>query len=169
MTCKTATCRRYANLNEDGYCTTCVKKQQALALDVTPYPCGKCTKNCEDANKCLQCELCLEWFHIVCLDIAEEAYIWLKKLPGSRWFCNGCNPKLETLMEKANSIEAETKVLKTDMDNVKERLEKVEKKLQGSVHKEIGSALNERTDIERRKMNLIVFNLPEVEDPTKCQ
>ena len=69
-------------------------------------------------------------------------------------------------MEKANSIEAETKVLKTDMDNVKERLEKVEKKLQGSVHKEIGSALNERTDIERRKMNLIVFNLPEVEDPT---
>ena len=42
------------------------------------------------------------------------------------------------------------------MNNVKDRLDKVEKKVQGSVHKVIGSALNERTDIERRKMNLVV-------------
>ena len=166
MPCKTPKCRRYANLNGEGYCGTCYKKQQALNLDTTPYPCGKCAKNCQDTNKCVQCDLCLEWYHIICVDIGEEAYRWLKKLPGSRWFCDGCNPKLETIMEKANSLEAETKVLKTDMNSVKDRLDKVEKKLQGSVHKEIGSAINERTDIERRKLNLIVFNLPEIDDPT---
>ena len=118
-------------------------------------------------NVYIQCELCLSWFHTVCVDIADDAYLWLKKLTGTRWFCDGCNPKLENLMEKANSIEAETKVLKTDMTNVMDRLQKVEKKLEGSVHKEIGSALNERTDIERRKMNLIVFNLPEPEMPSE--
>ena len=139
---------------------------EAIKKDEIPYPCGKCDTNCTELNSCLQCELCLGWYHIICVDVAKEAYDWLVKLPGSRWFCPGCNPKLETIMEKANSIEIETKALKSDMATVKERLDKVEKKLQGSVHKEIGSALNERTDIERRKMNLVVFNLPEPESPT---
>ena len=169
VTCKTTQCRRYTNLDQDGYCPSCVKKQKAVKLDETPYPCGRCESDCKDTNKCMQCELCLAWFHIICVNIEQEAYLWLKKLPGSRWFCEGCNPKLENIMEKANSIEAETKALKTDMTNVKDRLEKVEKKLQGSVHKEIGSALNERTDIERRKLNLVVFNLPESECPPEIE
>ena len=162
-TCKTPRCSRYTRLNPDGYCPTCAVNQAKLLVDVTPYPCSKCSKNCTDENSCVQCELCFEWSHTVCLDISAESYKLLKSLTGSRWFCSRCDSKLDTIMEKAISIEVETKALKTEVNSVKDRLDIVERKLEGSVHKEIGTALNERTDIERRKLNLVMFNLPEIQ------
>ena len=160
-TCKTDKCRRYTRLDENGYCPTCVSRQNKLESDSTPYPCGKCGKNCVDVQSCLECELCFEWSHAICLDINADGYKLLKSMPGTRWFCTKCNTKLDTIMEKAITLEADTKLLQTEMNTVKDRLNTLEKKVEGSVHKEIGSALNERTDIERRKMNLVVFNLPE--------
>ena len=161
VVCKTTKCRVQTGINNDGYCVRCVRRQQELADDTVPYPCGTCSKNCDDENCGVLCELCLSWYHIVCVDMARAGYDWLKKMPGTRWFCNMCNSKVDKVMEKANSLEVETNILKTDMSDVKTRLEKVEKKLAGSVKQEIGSALSEQADIEKRKMNLVVFNLPE--------
>ena len=164
MVCKTTRCRVTKNLNIDGYCVECVKKQAKLDEDTVPWPCGKCSKNCTDQNSAMECELCFKWYHAVCVDIPLEAYTWMRKVTGARWFCSMCNSKVDKLMEKANSLEVETKVLRTDMNSVTKRLEIVEKKLEGSVKKEIGSALNEQVDIEKRKLNLVVFNLPEPEN-----
>ena len=125
--CRTTKCRAKNNLNSDGYCPSCMKKQDEIAKDKTPYPCAKCSKNCNDDDGGLMCELCLEWSHSVCVDISKEGYAWLRKLPGSRWFCAKCDSKIEKLMEKANSLEIESKTLRTDMTNVQDRLEKVEK------------------------------------------
>ena len=165
--CQTYKCRVKTGLNETGYCPGCVKKQAALADDSTPYPCGTCKKNCTNENMGMFCELCLTWYHAICVDIPKDGYEWLKKVKGSKWFCSGCGSKVDQILDKANSLEVETKILRTDMDDVKTRLEKVEKKLQGSVKQEIGTALNEQVDIEKRKMNLIVFNLPEPENVEK--
>ena len=79
----------------------------------------------------------------------------------SRWFCSKCTNKVDQLIEKANTLEIETKAVKADVEDLKTRMENVEKKLKGSVHKEISVAINEKADIERRKMNLVIFNLPE--------
>ena len=159
--CQTPRCRKYADLNENGFCPQCVKKQEKLSLDVVPYPCKTCSKNCKDENSCMQCDLCLDWHHIVCVDISKEAYQLLQNLSGSRWFCSKCNTKVDQLIEKANGLEIETQAVKEDVIALKKRMDNVEKKLTGSVEKEIAVALNEKTDIERRKLNLIVFNLPE--------
>ena len=111
-TCKTPRCNRYTRLNPDGYCPACAVNQAKLVEDDTPYPCAKCSKNCSDTNSCVQCELCFEWSHTVCLGISDECYKLLKTLSGSRWFCSGCDNKLDTIMEKAISLEVETKVNK---------------------------------------------------------
>ena len=110
----------------------------------------------------MQCDLCLDWHHAICLDISKDAYTWLRKLAGTRWFCSKCNSKVDQLIEKANSLEIETQTVKTEVIDLKKRMDNVEKKLQGSVTKEISVAINEKTDIERRKLNLVVFNLPEI-------
>ena len=162
--CQTSRCRTKTNLDKEGYCPTCIKKRDALAKDNIPWPCGKCSKNCDDENSSLECEFCFTWHHAVCVDVPLEGYKWMKKLSGARWFCSQCNSKLDKLVEKANSLEVETKILRSDVDQMNIRLETVEKKLEGSVKKEIGTALNEQVDIEKRKMNLLVFNLPEPEN-----
>ena len=159
--CQTTRCRKYANLDENGYCSVCVEKQKKLDSDVIPYPCKTCGKNCTDLQSCMQCDLCLEWNHAVCLDISDEAYQLLRTLKGTRWFCSKCTNKVDQLIEKANTLEIETKAVKADVEDLKTRMENVEKKLKGSVHKEISVAINEKADIERRKMNLVIFNLPE--------
>ena len=165
--CQTYKCRVKTGLNESGYCSACVRKKTALENDATPYPCGRCKKNCGELEMGVFCELCLTWYHAICVDIPKEAYEWIKKVKGNKWFCSDCGSKVDKILDKANSLEVETKILRTDMDDVKSRLEKVEKKLQGSVKQEIGTALNEQLDIEKRKMNLVVFNLPEPENIEK--
>ena len=47
------------------------------------------------------------------------------------------------------------------MIDIKDRLNKVEKKLEGTVHREIDQAIAEKNDIERRKCNLVIYNFPE--------
>ena len=79
--CKTTRCRVTTNIGNDGYCHKCVKKQEELANDNVPYPCGKCSKNCDDDSSGLMCELCLSWYHIICVDIARDAYDVLRKMP----------------------------------------------------------------------------------------
>ena len=61
-------------------------------------------------------------------------------------------------------LEAQTKALQVSMQKVETRLDSVESKISGTVHKEIHAAINERTDIENRKMNLVIYNLPEAVD-----
>ena len=72
MVCKTPRCRKYNNLNEDGFCPLCVDKQEMLENDVIPYPCKTCGKDCKDAQSCMQCDLCLDWHHAICLDISKD-------------------------------------------------------------------------------------------------
>ena len=159
--CLTPRCRKYTNLNDEGYCTTCVQKREKLEENVTPYPCATCQKNCKDENSCMQCDFCLEWSHTICIDMSNDTYKALIAVKGSRWYCSKCNTKVDNLLDKANSLELETQAVKSDVADLKKRMETVETKLKGSVEKEISMALNEKTDIERRKMNLVVFNLPE--------
>ena len=162
--CQAGRCRVKTALNSDGYCPGCVKKKAELEKDNVPYPCGKCKTNCTDENMAMFCELCLTWYHAICVGIPKEAYNWLRKVKGSKWFCTNCDSKVDKILDKANTLEVEMKVLRNEMDDVNTRLTKAEKKLEGSVKQEIGLAMNEQAEIEKRKMNLVVFNLPEPEN-----
>ena len=168
MTCKSNTCKVRTNLNNDGYCTKCAKQRQLLlTADNIAYPCGKCEQECVEKSACMQCEFCDKWYHIICIDMSPECYELTQKVPGFMWFCNSCKNKAVESVHKAAGLEAQTTALKSEVTEIKKRLDKVETKLSGSVNKEIEQAISEKQDIERRKLNLVLYNMPEQEKGEK--
>ena len=161
--CSTKGCRKYKNINENGLCPKHVSLKEKLAAsnDVAIYKCGTCKNPCEDNDRGILCPCCDTWFHSSCVDIDDDAYDVLMKIPRLKWNCDACDDKVEELLEKSGSLGAKTTALRVDLTKVEERLDAVESKLAGKVHKEIHTAINERADIERRKLNLVVYNLPE--------
>ena len=105
--CQTHKCRVKTALNDDGYCPGCVKKNAALEEDNVPYPCGHCKANCDDEGMGMFCELCLTWFHAICVNIPKEAYQWIRKVKGHKWFCSGCGSKVDKILDKANHQETQ--------------------------------------------------------------
>ena len=104
-TCKTRTCRRWKNLNPDGFCSGC---QPAIAVDEDTTPCSHCketfSEEDEDSNT-IGCDLCKSWYHINCIgsdelsaivNDPENSKITLGEL---RWFCPSCNDKLKDWIE----------------------------------------------------------------------
>ena len=162
--CVTPRCRKRKDLDKDGKCPNCVKALAKFKDSAqTPiWPCGVCNAECTDTVKAVDCDYCNIWFHIACVDIDDETYKMLMKTGSPlKWFCKDCDSRIEELFEKSKSLEKQTKVLQESMERVEKRLENVEAKVTGTVHKEINTAINERADIERRKMNLVIYNLPE--------
>ena len=162
ITCKYQRCRVRTNLTTDGYCQNHAKIQENLANEEEiPFPCGKCCKDVKDANKGIECNYCNIWFHALCIEIDELSYTHVKKLTGFKLYCDFCNDKVNTLIVKAVSLENRVETIHSEHEEIKKRLLIVENKLNGSVNKEITTALNEKVDIDRRKLNLVVYNLPE--------
>ena len=162
ITCKYTRCRVRTNLTTEGYCINHAKIQNELETEEEiPFPCGKCCKDVKDTNKGIECSYCNIWYHALCVEIDEDAYVCVRKLAGFKWYCDGCNDKVNTLIVKAVSLESQVHTIQTEHNEIKQRLTIVEKKLAGSVNKEIATALNEKVNIDRRKLNLIVYNLPE--------
>ena len=70
--CKTDNCRRYANLNDEGYCPTC-KPTPPPAEEVNDDPCNCCICKLEigDGDSTLGCDICGKWAHPKCAGPAE--------------------------------------------------------------------------------------------------
>ena len=164
--CVTDRCRKWKDLNSDRKCPACVKRikkyQDGKSSDPI-FPCGTCKNDCPEGSRSIMCDYCESWFHSQCVDLDDDAYDTLMKIKRLRWFCEACDSKVEEVIEKSNSLEKQTKALQSSLANVERRLDDVEAKVTGTVHREISSAINERADIERRKLNLVIYNLPEAQ------
>ena len=167
--CQTSGCSKRKDLNDDGKCPKCVEailKFKNKSSDDPVFPCGTCTQECDDKKRSIMCNYCERWFHSQCVNLEDEVYdFMMKRLKSLKWFCEACDVKVDEAIEKSTSLEKQTKSLQVGMVNMEKRLAAVESKVQGAVHKEIHTALNERADIDRRKCNLVVYNLPEVNIP----
>ena len=162
--CSTNGCRKWKDINNDGKCPRCVerlKKHQSAKSNDPIFPCGMCKQECEEDSRSTMCDCCETWFHNHCVDLSDEYYDVLMSIKRLRWFCEACDTRVDEALEKCNGLEKQTKALQISLANVEKRLDNVETKLAGTVHKEINSAINERADIERRKLNLVIYNLPE--------
>ena len=168
--CKADGCRNYGGLDPNGICPRCRNAQnkykKANPKDVASFPCGKCGLDCKEGQRSMGCNLCLKWYHTVCVEMSDDTYDALQKVTMTKWFCGeNCEQKADEAIEKLGGLEAQMKGLMLLVEENKKEIKFLTEKVTGKVHKEIHQAVNEMRDIEGRKMNLIVYNLPEAEIP----
>ena len=164
--CKIPRCMKWANLTADGICPrhdTLDKKDKG---DVV-YNCLDCDQVCTEQQKALLCERCNKWIHTSCADISDTFYDAFfeagSKLSCFHFYCKTCDGKVEEALQKYATLENDTKELKVEMTTVKDQLASIHKTIRTSIRTNISTAIDDKNELDKRKMNLIVFGLPEVE------
>ena len=95
-TCKTDKCRRWAQLNEDGFCPKCQHSsnnndEYDLEED---QECSHCNEKI-NGEFALACDCCHKWFDINCVGSSMLKDVLTKQpsnviLGGIKWICNKC-------------------------------------------------------------------------------
>ena len=70
------------------------------------------------------------------------------------WYCRHCREKCEEAIAKIDLLENQTKNLATKVTKLDDRVKEIEGRMTKNVHETIRSQLDERNDVERRKMNV---------------
>ena len=164
--CNVPKCNKYAQLTPDGICPRhdkLIKKQKGEVV----YNCLECSTPCTDTQKAMLCERCDEWTHSTCGGIDDDVYDMFfkegKKVTCFRYFCKKCDERVTEALEKYATLEHETQELKKDMVDVKEQLGSITKTIKTSIHENLSTAIDDKREIDKRKMNLIVFGLDEID------
>ena len=168
--CVTPGCSRFKDLNEDGLCPRCIASIAAIskAGKVPQYPCNVCKRECEEKDRSLLCDICEHWTHSTCVKMSEEEYNLIQRFNLTlNWYCSDkCWGRVRDAVENAHHLETKFNVLHSEFKDMQMKFVAMEEKVKGRVFSEIGAAVNENNDIERRKMNLIISDLPETEGYT---
>lgn len=114
--CITETCRKWANLNADGYCPTCKPVAATEALDTETIKCGTCEQEVQETDeKAVGCDICGKWYHQACVNIPNELLTLLDAVNNTDaetptynllWVCLACNSEPKKTVEiSKNSCE----------------------------------------------------------------
>ena len=114
----------------------------------------------------MSCDKCFSWYHIECIGMTAKQYKYMIKdsessSPMFHWYCRTCKDRCLEAISKIDMLENQTSNLASRVTTLDERVEALESKISQKVKKTIMTEMDERTDIERRKLNLIVFGMPE--------
>ena len=82
-------------------------------------------KNCAKGDikhntKALQCDICSQWWHIECAEIAAQQYEVLKTgINGAHWYCLHCNVGSLKVLQKLTEMQTELKESKATVTALK--------------------------------------------------
>ena len=106
----------------------------------------------------------------MCESIDDATYKVLfeqgSKLNRLKFFCTGCDNKVMEALEKYSSLETDTKTLKQEMHAVQSDIAEIKTLCKNAAKKEVNQVMDDTKEIERRKLNLIVFGLAEPDPPS---
>ena len=138
--------------------------------------CKICSKEIEGGSF-VGCDNCLTWLHLECSQVPQIEFEFLHKHKTTQllYHCSLCkkgskddhteaqNEKIERLAEMVQTISNQNlailELLKKD--NIVEV--KIEDTVQESIHTNLKELLDDQTEKDNKKNNLIIFNLPESE------
>ena len=107
--------------------------------------CGVCKAQVENDDKGVLCDWCKSWFHSSCAEVAPSLYAVMTKYNTTKqtagqlyWYCGSCNvdvkrliKDVEGLLKKVDKIESEGKKTRTQIAEVKETAENVNRAVVG--------------------------------------
>jgi len=146
------------------------------------YPCLRCKKNVTKNSKSVRCGTCQFWVHTECENISAELYSILahpEKFGGAiSWTCESClassariEQTVKAYTDKIREIEARVtgtedgiRDLGKKMEKMDEKISKKEENVDKKIQKGEKGILEEMREREVRRMNLMIYRVPELDD-----
>ena len=144
--------------------------------------CQICSKEIEGGSF-VGCDSCVTWLHLECSQVPQIEFEFLHKHKTTQllYHCSLCkkgstkkgtkddhieaqNEKIERLSEMVQTISNQNQTILELLkkDNIVEV--KIEDTVQESIHTNLKELLDDQSDKDNKKNNLIIFNLPESEE-----
>ena len=132
--------------------------------------CLKCDSPVGETEAAIECHSCKEWCHKKCTEVTEIEYEVLgKSKEHIQWLCTGCcdtdknDPQKTRLEAKLDLIlkMMQTMDLRLQQLEAKDPMESIDKILEEKVEKKVAEMFEEQLEKEKRKLNIIMVNLPE--------
>ena len=164
QTCKLKSCKVTKNLDIGGYCKSHVRKH--VNIGELYAECRQCAEEVKAAQCAIACDKCAVFYHIECIGVSKEKYKMIMEdaaldQPALHYYCPFCRVKCMEAVAKIDLLEGQTRNLASNVAKLTERVENLESKVVKTVSQNVRTELDERNDIERRKNNVVVFNMPE--------
>ena len=112
--------------------------------EVTEKPivlCGTCDAECIEspstyAERSMECECCIKWFHVTCVKMEKKKYDAISTLD-LHWYCPSCDGAASKLYKHCVTLEAEQALLKTDVENLKLKVDTVSTEMDNKVTEKV--------------------------------
>ena len=137
----------------------------------TRWACLTCENAIDDDNvDVIECHGCKEWCHKPCTGLTGAQYNCLRNRGNFiQWFCVECRENDREGIEPKSRLEAKMdsilKVLSSlhaKLEDTKnENLREIERKIEEVVEGKVKEYMEEKEEKEKRKLNIIICNLPE--------
>ena len=139
--------------------------------------CPDCENTVKDNDKGIICDCCDHWWHSSCGKISPKEYEIIGKNPNLKWFCNDCNSKEKDKDNTNVNLTNQLTTMMKLMNTMNDRLAKLENKNQSDkeiidiVDVKVNESLLDIQEKEKRKLNLVIVNLPESQgtSPEDCK
>lgn len=127
--------------------------------------CSVCEVDVNDEDPCIQCELCESWFCLECTGMSETFYnepVSSEHSDNVIFYCNGCRKAIPGVRKVLNTVT----LIHTAQENMNKRLQSLEEKVaqkpsELSIDYKLDQAIYDFKEREKRKNNIIIYNLPE--------
>ena len=110
---------------ENGRAAAKPRKVKPQNVEEDEVKCGVCEKylwekgedgdDDQDLSKNLECEICLRWFHVVCIEDGVETYDIVTKQKAIHWYCQQCDHAASQLHSKLTLLQQENANLRKDL------------------------------------------------------
>ena len=107
--------------------------------------CPTCKEICGNKDDAIGCELCDEWLHIKCIDMPLSLYRAMGT-KGIHWFCDKCDGKVGEMLKDFVALKRKQNEIDAELDEVKEMMETIEKKIDGAVQGKDLNKIREELD-----------------------
>ena len=99
---------------------------EADATSEDEITCGNCeqllsakvgSNKSKQVNNVLECEICIRWFHTICVNVSDEQYTMLVD-NDFHWFCHDCDAASKQLYKRVTALQAENTKLKQELNTL---------------------------------------------------
>ena len=146
----------------------------AKTHDKESSECPNCNKEVVDSDRALCCCKCKKWKQAACLKMSNNVFNVLSKQSSTMWFCpDDCIKDAEDVFigpDRLTVLNNKVDLLLKSFSDFKLVQDNQEEIIDRKIEEKVKEVLQEQKEVERRKLNLLIFKAPEaVEEASKVE